>query len=49
MRKIFFWATVISGVTAAVLMLRRGASLTSVAQQATQNPIGSLVNELQSA
>jgi len=49
MRKIFFWATVISGVAAAVLMLRRGESLTTVAQKTTQNPVGTLVNELQSA
>ena len=49
MRKIFFWTTVLSGVATAILMLRRGAPLSSIAQQSTQNPVGSLVSELKQA
>jgi hypothetical protein len=46
MRRIFFWATVASGVLTAYLMLRRGASVPEIAQNAIGNPVGSLVNEL---
>ena len=46
MRKLFFWATIISGGVAAYLMLKRGESLGTVGRQATVHPFGSLVNEL---
>lgn len=46
MQRVIFWATVVSGVVAAYLMLRRGEPLTQVAQQAIQHPVGSLVNEM---
>jgi hypothetical protein len=49
MRKLLFYATVVSGVVAAVLMLRRGESLPTIAREATQNPVGALASELQSA
>ncbi len=49
MRRIIVWATIASGVVAAYLMLRRGESLTTVADKAVSNPVGSLVNELKTA
>jgi hypothetical protein len=46
MRKLIFWATVVSGVAAAYLMFRRGESLDAIAEQATQRPFGALADEL---
>ncbi len=37
---------VASGVTAAYLMLRRGESLSNVANQTLEHPVSSLVNEV---
>jgi hypothetical protein len=49
MRRIFFWATVASGVVAAYMMLRRGESIPKTAAKAISNPVGSLVGELRTA
>ncbi len=49
MRRLIFWGTILSGVTAAYLMYRRGESLGTIAERAVTNPIGSLANELRSA
>jgi hypothetical protein len=49
MKRLFFWATVASGVVAAYLMLRRGESIPKTAMQSISNPVGSLVNELKNA
>lgn len=46
MRKLFFWATIVSGAAAAILMLRRGESLGTVAKESIRHPFGSLVTEL---
>ena len=49
MRKLIVWGTVLSGVAAAILMYRRGASLGTIATKATLNPVGSLVHEVRTA
>ncbi len=49
MRRFLVWFTVASGAVAAYLMLRRGAPVTEVAQNAIGNPVGTLVNELTTA
>ena len=49
MRKVIFWLTVASGVTAAYLMLKRGASFDEVATNAMRHPFGSLMDELKKA
>ncbi len=46
MRKLFFWITILSGATAAYLMLKRGEPLAEVARDVTQHPFGSLAHEL---
>jgi hypothetical protein len=48
-QKLIFWGTVIAGATAAYLMYRRGASLGTIASKTLTNPVGSLVNEVQTA
>ncbi len=49
MRKLFFWIPIIAGTAAALLMLRRGESLGTIAKKATTNPMGTLLSELKSA
>jgi hypothetical protein len=49
MRKVIFYATVISGFVAAYLMYRRGEPLGAIARQAITNPVGSLVSEVKNA
>jgi CubicO group peptidase (beta-lactamase class C family) len=49
MGKLFFYATVVSGVVAAYLMYRRGESLGSIAQQTITNPLGTLASEVKNA
>jgi hypothetical protein len=49
MRKVFWWATVLAGVGAAYLMLRRGAPLGEVAGKTLENPVGTLVDEVKAA
>jgi hypothetical protein len=44
-RKLITFATIASGVIAAYMMYRRGASLPSIAKQTLLNPVGSLVSE----
>lgn len=46
MKKIFFWATIASGVAAAYLMYRRGESLGNIARKSLRDPVGSLMAEL---
>ncbi len=49
MRKLIVWGSVLSGVIAAYLMYRRGATLGTIAKNATLHPVKSLVGELGSA
>ena len=49
MKRLFFWVTLASGVTAAVLMARRGESFGNIAKKAIGNPLGSLGNEVKTA
>jgi hypothetical protein len=49
LRKIVFFATIISGLVAAYMMYRRGESIGSIAKQTITNPVGSLVSEVKSA
>ena len=49
MKRLFFWITLASGVTAAVLMARRGESLGTIAKKAINNPFGALGSEVKSA
>jgi hypothetical protein len=49
MRNVLFWATVASGAIAAYLMIRRGETLNTVAHEAMEHPVGSLVREAQIA
>jgi hypothetical protein len=46
MRKVIFYATILSGCVAAYLMYRRGEALGTIAKQAITSPIGSLVSEV---
>lgn len=47
--KLFFYATVASGLVAAYLMYRRGESLGSIARQTILNPLGTLASEVKNA
>ena len=49
LRKLIVAGMVISGVAAAILMYRRGESLFGIARKAITNPVGSLINEVQTA
>jgi len=49
MRRLFFWATIASGVVAAYMMLRRGESIPRTAAKAISNPVGSLVQEFRAS
>ena len=49
MKRLFFWVTLASGVTAAVLMARRGESFGNIAKKAISNPFGTLGNEVKTA
>jgi hypothetical protein len=49
LRKVVFYATILSGCIAAYLMYRRGESLGAIARQAITNPVGSLVSEVKNA
>ena len=46
MKKLIFWASVLSGVGAAYLMYKRGASFGDIAQKAVANPIGTFASEV---
>ena len=48
-RKVVFYATIVSGFVAAYLMYRRGESLGTIAKQAVTNPVGTLVSEVKNA
>lgn len=45
MRNLIFWATVASGLVAAYLMIRRGEDFNTIAHEAIEHPVGSLVRE----
>jgi hypothetical protein len=49
LRKLIVAGMVISGVAAAILMFRRGESLFGIARKTITNPVGSLINEVQTA
>jgi hypothetical protein len=49
LRKLIVAGMVISGIAAAVLMFRRGESLFGIARKTITNPVGSLINEVQTA
>jgi hypothetical protein len=49
LKRIIFFATVVSGLVAAYLMYRRGESVMSIARQTVTNPLGSLVSEVKNA
>jgi hypothetical protein len=46
LRKLFVVAMVVSGVAAAYLMRRRGASLFSIVAKTITNPVGTLASEV---
>jgi hypothetical protein len=48
-RRLIFFAMVVSGLVAAYLMYRRGESVMSIARQTVTNPVGSLVSEVKNA
>lgn len=43
---LFVLATIISGIVAAYLMHKRGASLTTIAKETITDPVGSLASEV---
>ena len=49
MKKLIFWASVISGVAAAYMMYKRGEPLGSIAKQTLSNPVGTLAHEVKEA
>lgn len=49
MKKIWLWAMVAAGATAAYLMYRRGEDFSTIAEQAVQHPVSSLLHEAQRA
>lgn len=49
MRKIIFWTTITAGAVAAYLMYRRGASVSTIARESIENPVGSFVREARAA
>ena len=46
MRRIIFWATIISGTVAAYLLYRRGVPAGQIVEDVFNHPIGSLAQEL---
>ena len=48
-KRIFFWATVVSGVLEAYLMYRRGEDWQTIAKESTRHPIGTMINEVKEA
>ncbi len=49
MRRIFFWATILSGAAAAYLMYRRGEQPMQIARKALGSPYRSLASEIKQA
>jgi hypothetical protein len=49
MKRVIFWATVISGAAAAYLMYRRGEPLGKIAKETILNPTGALLGEIKQA
>ena len=49
MRRLFVWASLLSGVAAAYLMYKRGESLGTIASRTVSNPVGTLANEIKNA
>jgi hypothetical protein len=48
-KKVFYWATIIAGATAAYMMHKRGETFGTITRKTLLNPIGSLANEMQVA
>jgi hypothetical protein len=46
MKRLFFWATIISGAAAAYMMHKRGESFGNIAKKSILNPLGALAAEL---
>ncbi len=46
MRRLFVWASLLSGVAAAYLMYKRGESLGTIASRTVSNPVGTLATEI---
>ena len=49
MKRLFVWASLISGVAAAYLMYRRGVSLGTIAERTMTDPLGALASEAKAA
>ena len=49
MKRLIFWASVISGVAAAYMMYKRGEPMGSIAKKTVTNPIGTLAHEVKEA
>ena len=49
MKRLIFWASVISGVAAAYMMYKRGEPIGTIAEQALTNPVGTLAHEVKEA
>jgi hypothetical protein len=48
MKRILFWATILSGAGAAYLMYRRGVPASTIAKETLLHPVGSFVAEMKS-
>lgn len=49
MKRLFIWASLLSGAAAAYLMYRRGESLATIAKKTLTYPVGTLATELKNA
>ncbi len=49
MRRLFVWASLLSGIAAAYLMYKRGESLGNIASRTVSNPVGTLATEIKNA
>ncbi len=49
MKRLIFWASVISGVAAAYMMYKRGEPIGTIAKQTLTNPVGTLAHEVKEA
>lgn len=49
MKRIFFWATILSGAAAAYLMYRRGEPAGQIAKKTLAHPIRSFASEIRQA
>jgi hypothetical protein len=49
MKRLFVWASLISGVAAAYMMYRRGESFGTIAKATVSNPVGAFASEVRNA